>query len=142
VLLAVPGAPPIPLLFPLSTSPPKPLYWRLAAIAVASTPAAITAFLEPYATSLRSARHTSLACMPLCNITALSRLRCCLPLQSSFGTINGEGLLIKITKLGEDGLRSVDRNNKATLPLTRPYHTIKSYAKVLSLRIVKLQDVS
>lgn len=52
------------------------------------------------------------------------------------------GGFIRNTKLGEDGLRSVDRNNKATLPRTRPYRTIKSYAKVLSLRIVKLQDVS
>ena len=40
------------------------------------------------------------------------------------------------------GLRSVDRNNKATLLLTRPRGTIKSYAKDLSPRIVKLQDVS
>jgi hypothetical protein len=40
------------------------------------------------------------------------------------------------------GLRSVDRNNKATLPLTRPGRTNKSYAKDLSPRIVKLPYVS
>jgi hypothetical protein len=40
------------------------------------------------------------------------------------------------------GLGSVDRNNKATLLLTPPFRTIKSYAKDLSPRIVKLQDVS
>jgi len=32
----------------------------------------------------------------------------------------------------------VDRNNKATLPLTAPSRTIKSSAKDLSQRIVKL----
>jgi len=36
----------------------------------------------------------------------------------------------------------VDRNNKATLPLTPPDDTIKSYAKDLTPRMVKLQDVS
>jgi len=39
-------------------------------------------------------------------------------------------------------LPSVDRNNKATLLLTGLYSTIKSYAKVLTPRIVKLQDAS
>ena len=39
------------------------------------------------------------------------------------------------------GLRSVDRNNKATLPLTRPNRTIKSYAKDPTPRVVKLQYV-
>ena len=39
-------------------------------------------------------------------------------------------------------LASIDRNNKATLLFTAPYYTIKSYAKVLFLRMVKLQDVS
>ena len=37
------------------------------------------------------------------------------------------------------GLVSEDRNNKATLPLTTPRCSIKSSAKDLSLRIVKLQ---
>lgn len=37
------------------------------------------------------------------------------------------------------GLVSADRNNKATLPLTTPRCTSKSFAKDLSLRIVKLQ---
>ena len=46
------------------------------------------------------------------------------------------------TKQSHRGLASVDRNNKATLPLTAPYGVSKSYAKVLSPRIVKLQDVS
>ena len=46
------------------------------------------------------------------------------------------------TKQSHRGLASVDRNNKATLPLTAPYYTNKSYAKVLFLRMVKLQDVS
>jgi hypothetical protein len=44
--------------------------------------------------------------------------------------------------MANHGLRSVDRNNKATLLLTRPYRATKSYAKVLSLRMAKLQDVS
>jgi hypothetical protein len=38
------------------------------------------------------------------------------------------------------GLRSVDRNNKATLPRTRPTRTVKSYARDSSPRIVKLQS--
>ena len=42
----------------------------------------------------------------------------------------------------DGGLPSADRNNKATLLLTGPYRTIKSYAKDLSPRMVKLQDVS
>lgn len=49
----------------------------------------------------------------------------------------GESLLNKSS--WQTGLRSVDRNNKATLPLTRPGQTIKSYAKDLSPRMVKLQ---
>lgn len=36
------------------------------------------------------------------------------------------------------GLPSVDRNNKATLLLTGPHNTIKSYAKVLTPRMVKI----
>ena len=40
------------------------------------------------------------------------------------------------------GLGSIDRNNKATLLFTPPGCTTKSYAKGLSLRIVKLQYVS
>jgi hypothetical protein len=42
----------------------------------------------------------------------------------------------------DGGLASIDRNNKATLLFTAPYQTTKSYAKDLSPRIVKLQDVS
>ena len=38
------------------------------------------------------------------------------------------------------GLPSVDRNNKATLPLTGPGQSIQSYAKDLSPRMVKLQS--
>ena len=58
------------------------------------------------------------------------------------------GLLVQIgwflngTNLGINGLVSADRNNKATLPLTTPRCAIKSSAKDLSLRIVKLQFVS
>jgi hypothetical protein len=52
----------------------------------------------------------------------------------------GESVIL--TNLVRAGLRSVDRNNKATLLLTRPGGTIKSYAKDLSPRMVKLQDVS
>ena len=48
----------------------------------------------------------------------------------------------KSTNLGRDRLRSVDRNNKTTLLLTRRCGTNKSYAKDLSPRMVKLQDVS
>ena len=47
-----------------------------------------------------------------------------------------------VSKLVDGGLPSADRNNKATLQLTGPYRTIKSYAKVLSPRMVTLQDVS
>ena len=46
------------------------------------------------------------------------------------------------TERSENGLGSIDRNNKATLQFTPPYRMTKSYAKVLSPRIVKLQDVS
>ena len=45
------------------------------------------------------------------------------------------------TNQGKTGLGSVDRNNKTTLLLTRRCGTNKSYAKDLSPRIVKLQDV-
>ena len=48
----------------------------------------------------------------------------------------------KSTNLGRDRLRSVDRNNKTTLLLTRRCGTNKSYAKDLSLRAVKLQSAS
>jgi hypothetical protein len=48
----------------------------------------------------------------------------------------------KKTNLVDGGLPSADRNNKATLLLTGPYRTIKSYAKDLSPRMVKLQDAS
>jgi hypothetical protein len=46
------------------------------------------------------------------------------------------------TEGGNGGLASADRNNKTTLPRTAPYYRTRSYAKVLSPRIVKLQDVS
>ena len=46
------------------------------------------------------------------------------------------------TNQGSTGLRSVDRNNKATRLLTRPDATTKSYAKDLSPRMVKLQCAS
>lgn len=59
--------------------------------------------------------------------------------QDKPSTLMGERFL---TNLVRAGLRSVDRNNKATLLLTRPGGTIKSYAKDLSPRMVKLQDVS
>ena len=49
---------------------------------------------------------------------------------------------VKSTGLGRDRLRSVDRNNKATLLLTRRCRTTKSSAKDLSPRMVKLQSVS
>ena len=42
------------------------------------------------------------------------------------------------TNLDGVGLASVDRNNRATLPLTAPSRAIKSSAKDLSQRIVKL----
>ncbi|KAH8144470.1 uncharacterized protein LAJ45_11535 [Morchella importuna] len=42
------------------------------------------------------------------------------------------------TNLDDVCLASVDRNNKATLPRTAPSRAIKSSAKDLSLRIVKL----
>ena len=45
-------------------------------------------------------------------------------------------------KTGRAGLASTDRNNKTTLLFTAPGATTKSYAKVLTPRIVKLQDVS
>jgi hypothetical protein len=46
------------------------------------------------------------------------------------------------TKLKGVGLASTDRNNKTTLLFTAPCPMSKSYAKVLSPRMVKLQDVS
>ena len=46
------------------------------------------------------------------------------------------------TDVKKRGLASADRNNKTTLPLTAPYSMTKSYAKGLSPRMVKLQDVS
>ena len=45
------------------------------------------------------------------------------------------------TDVKKRGLASADRNNKATLLLTAPYSMTKSYAKGLSPRMVKLQDV-
>jgi hypothetical protein len=42
----------------------------------------------------------------------------------------------------QDGLPSVDRNNKATLPRTGPRATTKSYAKASTPGIVKLQNAS
>lgn len=53
-----------------------------------------------------------------------------------------EGWFRNGTNLGINGLVSADRNNKATLLLTTPRCTIKSSAKDLSLRIVKLQYTS
>jgi hypothetical protein len=53
--------------------------------------------------------------------------------------VNGE---CYYTNRVDGGLPSADRNNKATLLLTGPYRTIKSYAKDLSPRMVKLQDAS
>jgi hypothetical protein len=50
-----------------------------------------------------------------------------------------EGVVPYGTNLGINGLASADRNNKATLPLTAPRCAIKSSAKDLSLRTVKLQ---
>jgi hypothetical protein len=43
------------------------------------------------------------------------------------------------TNLGSEGLASADRNNKATLLLTAPCPTVKSSAKDLSPRKVKLR---
>ena len=58
---------------------------------------------------------------------------------ASLLTFNWEGVPLGGTNLGINGLVSADRNNKATLPLTTPRYTIKSSAKDLSLRIVKLK---
>ena len=62
------------------------------------------------------------------------------PSRPSNESING-GVYEK-TEESDGGLASADRNNKTTLPLTAPYRMTKSYAKVLSPRMVKLQDVS
>src|SRR3954468_12398575 len=43
------------------------------------------------------------------------------------------------TNLGSEGLASADRNNKATLLLTAPCPTVKSSARDLFPRMVKLQ---
>jgi hypothetical protein len=43
------------------------------------------------------------------------------------------------TNLGSEGLASADRNNKATLLLTAPCPTLKSSARDLFPRMVKLQ---
>ena len=50
------------------------------------------------------------------------------------------GVVCLPPNLGHGGLRSVDRNNKATLPRTRPCDATKSYAKDLPPRMVKLQS--
>jgi hypothetical protein len=52
------------------------------------------------------------------------------------------GVCMCNTNLTRYGLASIDRNNKATLLFTAPSEMSKSYAKDLSPRIVKLQDVS
>ena len=52
------------------------------------------------------------------------------------------GVLYAKTEKTSVGLGSIDRNNKATLQFTPPSSITKSYAKVLSPRMVKLQDVS
>ena len=52
------------------------------------------------------------------------------------------GVLLIKTDVKKRGLASADRNNKTTLPLTAPYSMTKSYAKGLSPRMEKLQDVS
>ena len=44
--------------------------------------------------------------------------------------------------LGEEGLPSADRNNKATLLLTGPFRATKSYAKDSSPRASKLQSAN
>ena len=54
----------------------------------------------------------------------------------------GMGVFVIKTDVKKRGLASADRNNKTTLPLTAPYSMTKSYAKGLSPRMVKLQDVS
>ena len=46
----------------------------------------------------------------------------------------------KVKSSRKKGLRSADRNSKTTLPLTRPWRTIKSYAKDSTPRMVKLQS--
>lgn len=48
---------------------------------------------------------------------------------------------VLLTNLGNAGLRSAARNNKATRLLTRPGYTSKSSAKDSSQRKVKLQYV-
>ena len=52
--------------------------------------------------------------------------------------IDGWGEVVS-TNLGSEGLASADRNNKATLLLTAPCPTVKSSAKDLSPRKVKLR---
>lgn len=47
-----------------------------------------------------------------------------------------------LSKIRCHGLASIDRNNKTTLLFTAPGIMSKSYAKFLTPRIVKLQDVS
>jgi hypothetical protein len=67
------------------------------------------------------------------------------PLQTSIpskGKKPGMGSFDSKTDVKKRGLASADRNNKATLLLTAPYSMTKSYAKGLSPRMVKLQDVS
>lgn len=62
-------------------------------------------------------------------------------LRSTRWGLTSDWEIPKGTNLGINGLVSADRNNKATLPLTTPRCTIKSSAKDLSLRIVKLQYI-
>ena len=46
---------------------------------------------------------------------------------------------VLLTNLGNTGLRSAARNNKATRLLTGPFRTAKSFAKDLIPRVLKLQ---
>ena len=63
------------------------------------------------------------------------------PSQSPEGE-PGMGVFVIKTDVKKRGLASADRNNKTTLLFTAPREMSKSYAKDLSPRIVKLQDVS
>lgn len=71
------------------------------------------------------------------NDTARTPLRA--PVADRAWSVNSVGESGVSHKSARAGLRSADRNNKATLPLTRPGESVQSYAKDLSPPMVKLQ---
>jgi hypothetical protein len=130
LFIVSPRSPPLPLpLLPPLPPPPLLLHHLLAhSPKFLSSKGEFRAYLIAFKTSLVENKHK---CSPSTN-----------PLRHSEQARMKSMGDCKSTNLGRDRLRSVDRNNKTTLLLTRRCGTNKSYAKDLSPRMVKLQDVS